>query len=189
MLLRIAREVCLAKYRNFPLSPFDVNTYEEFFYYPKIISGGWYYLHSNTKREFSNILKMEFTKLIRACKFESLIFFGDKTTPWVTKLSAKRTDYVSIIKAIEYFEINQLGKKFNGGVQVGITDLPEFIKHFYSIVRSDASFHGFYFSDENQKLLGSIHYSGEVLFQTLDLEFNSQFEKYLRSTQFKFDKK
>ena len=156
-----------------------------FFTIQKHVSGGWYNLHAKTKREFPKILKTEFTKLIKECGFESLIFFGDKGTPWITKLSAKRTDYVSIIKAVQYFEENKLGKKFNGGVQVGISDLPEFIKHFYCITRSDASFHGFYFSDPAQNLLGFIHYGGEVLFQTLNLEFDSRFTKSIKKTAFR----
>jgi len=185
MLLKIEREVCLAKYRSFPLCPYDPNTDEEVYYYPKTISGGWYDLNAKNRKEYPKILKTEFTKLIGECGFESVIFFGDKTTPWITKLSAKRTDYASIVKAVKYFEKNQLGKKFNGGVQVGITDLPEFIKHFYCLTRSDASFHGFYFSDSAQNLLGFIHYGGEVLFQTLNPEFDSRFTKSITKTAFK----
>ncbi len=185
MLLKIEREVCLAKYRNFPLCPYDPNSDEEVFYYPKTVSGGWYDLYAKTKREFSKILQMEFTKLVKECGFENLIFFGDKPTPWITKLSSKRTDNAFIIKAVRYFEDNKLGKKFNGGVQVGISELPEFIKHFYCLTRSDGTFGGFYFSDPAQNILGFIHYSGEVLFQTLIEEFESKFVKSIKKTAFK----
>ena len=189
MLLKIDREVCLAKYRNFPLCPYDPNTDEEVYYYPKTVDSGWYDLHAKTKREFPKVLRTEFTKLVKECGFESLIFFGDKTIPWITKMSAKRTDYASIIKAVQYFEENNLGKKFNGAVQVSIPYLPEFIKHFYCITHSDASFHGFYFSDPAQNLLGFIHYSGEVLFQTLNLNFDIQFIKSIKKTAFKRNNK
>jgi hypothetical protein len=185
MLLKIEREVCLAKYRNFPLHPYDPNTVEEVFYYPETVVGGWYDLHAKTKREFSKVLKTEFTKLIEVCGFESLVFLGDKTIPWITKLSSKRTDYVSIMKAVKYFEENKLGEKFNGGVQVSISDLPEFVKHFYCITRTDASFHGFNFSDPDQNLLGFIHHGGEVLFQTLNFEFDKKFAKAIKKTAFK----
>ena len=97
----------------------------------------------------------------------------------------KRTDYASIIKAVQYFEKNKLGKKFNGGVQVGISDLPEFIKHFYCITRSDSTFDVFYFSDPAQNILGFIHYSGDVLFQILIEEFESKFVKAIKKTAFK----
>jgi hypothetical protein len=189
MLLKIEREVCLAKYRNFPLCPYDPNSDEEVYYYPKVVNGGWYGLTSKTKREFPKVLKTEFAKFIQKCEFESLIFFGDKSTPWVTKLSARRTDYTSVVKAVKYFEENKLGKKFNGGVQVAVSELPEFIKHFYCITRSDASFHGFYFSDPSQNLLGFIHYGGEVLFQTLNSEFDRKFVKAIKKTTFKRNNK
>lgn len=185
MLLKIEREVCLARYRNFPLSPYDPNTDEEVLFYPKIVDGGWYNLKVRTKRELPAVLNNELTKLVGVCGFESLIFLGDKAIPWITKLSAKRTDYVSITKAVRYFKINKLGNNFTGGVQVEILDLPEFIKNFFCITKSDASFHGFHFSDPAQNLLGFIHYGGEVQFQTLNLVFDSQFSKYIRKTAFK----
>lgn len=185
MLLKIEREVCLAKYRNFPLYPYDPNTEEEVSYYPNTVGGGWFELHAKTRREFSKMLQMEFTKFVKECGFENLIFFGDKPTPWITKLSSKRTDYASIIKAVQYFEDNKLGKKFNGGVQVSISELPEFIKHFYCITRSDSTFDVFYFSDPAQNILGFIHYSGDVLFQILIEEFESKFVKAIKKTAFK----
>jgi hypothetical protein len=100
-------------------------------------------------------------------------------------LSSKRTDYVSIKKAVRYFEKNKLGKKFNGGVQVSISELPEFIKHFYCITKSDAKFHGFYFSDPAQNILGFIHHGGEVLLQILIEEFENQFVMSIKKTAFK----
>jgi len=185
MLLKIEREVCLAKYRNFPLSPYDPNTDEEVLYYPKTFDGGWYTLDSKSKKEFPGVLKAELTEFFMECGFEHLIFFGDKTTPWITKLPASRTGDKSIGKAVQYFKENKLGKKFNGGVQVGISDLPEFITHFFCITCTDASFHEFHFSDPWQNMLGFIHPGGEVLLQCLKEDFNKKFSDALLKTKFK----
>ena len=185
MLLKIEREVCLAKYRSFPLCPYDVNTDEEVFYFPKVINGGWYNLPTISKRLFPKLLVTELVKFIYGCRFNSLIFLSDKDSPWITKLSASRTDYLPLTKAIEYFERNKLGEKFNGGIEVPITDLPEFINHYYCVTSCDASFHAGYFSDPLQSFIGCIHYGGEVQFATLNKKFDIVFSAAIAKTKFR----
>jgi hypothetical protein len=90
-----------------------------------------------------------------------------------------------LTKAIEYFERNKLGGKFNGGIEVPITDLPEFIKHYYCVTRCDASFHAGYFSDPSQSFIGCIHYGGEVQFATLNKKFDNVFSAAIAKTKFR----
>lgn len=41
MINKISRDVCLIKYRKFPLRTFDAETDDEVFYYPKIYYHYW----------------------------------------------------------------------------------------------------------------------------------------------------
>lgn len=167
------------------MCPYDVNTDEEIFYFPKVFKSGWYDLPSTPKRLFPKRIAAELSNLILTCEFKSLIFLSDKDSPWITKLSANRSDHPPIIKAVEYFESNKLGKKFNGGIEVPVTDLPEFIRHYFCLIRSDASFHAGYFSDPSQLFLGCIHHSGEVQFCLLNKKFDLTFSAAIAKTKFR----
>ena len=184
MLLKIKREVCLARYRNFPLCSYDPNSDEEVFYFPKVFKRGWYEIPSAPKRTFSKRLVTELIKFITTCKFDRMIFLSDNVSPWVTKLSASRTDYPPLINAVAYFEKNKLGKKYNGGIEVPMIDLPEFFKHYFCITQCDASFHSGYFCDPAQSFIGNIHYSGEVQICALTKKFDSIFTEVLPETKF-----
>ncbi len=185
MLLKIDREVCIAQYRNFPLCPYDQNTDEEVYYFPKIITGGWYEIPSIPRQNFMKRLSFEITRLVIACKIERLIFLSDKDGRWVTKLSSNRTDYPPLIKAVAFFEKNKLGKNFNGGIEVAVEGLAEFLQHYYCVTRCDGSFHSGYFSNPAQSFIGGIHYSGEVQICVLKKKFLPVMEKALRQTKFK----
>jgi hypothetical protein len=184
MFLKIDREVCLAKFRSFPLSPYDPNTDEEVYYFPKQYKSNWFSLPPAPNHLISRLLGDELTKFVISCKFDRLIFLSDKDAPWITKLSAGRTDYAPLTKAMQYFEQHKLGKKFNGGIEVSVDNLPEFFKHYSCIVKCDASFHAGFFSDIYQSFIGDLHYSGEIRFSLLKKKFEKTLDAAISKTKF-----
>ena len=114
-----------------------------------------------------------------------MIFLSDKNSPWITKLSASRTDYPPLQKAVKYFEDHKLGKRFNGGIEVPLKDLPEVFKHYYCITMCDATFHAGYFSDPAQSFIGCLHYSGDLQIAALNKKSEPGMVKALGETKFK----
>jgi hypothetical protein len=86
--------------------------------------------------------------------------------------------------ALQYLALNNVYKDFNGGLQVHISDLSEFIEHFYCLTSCDASLPYFHFMDEDQNFIGYIHYSGEVRIDTLNKKMQQLFENAVKETRF-----
>ena len=96
-------------------------------------------------------------------------------------------DYKPLNNALAYLTENEIGRRFNGAIEVDISELVAFIQHFYIITRCDASFAYFHFMDKEQNLIGYIHYSGELRIDTLNKKTDNLFLKTIRVTKFQDD--
>lgn len=182
MIEKISREVCLIKYREFPLRSFEGDN--EICYYPKLKAHYWLKLERKSQTNFSNTLATEITKLFKNLSFENLIFFGDYNRSWISKYTEERNDSKSLLEALNYFKKYKVGNRFKGAIKVNLEELPQFIKHFYTITVCDGGFAYYHFMDEEQNLLGFIHYSGEVQFNTLNDKINKLFLEEITKTKF-----
>ena len=126
----------------------------------------------------------ELIKLISSLKIENLIFLDEIEKPWISKHTSKRTDFKKLTKALEYFKLNKIWTKFNGGVLVSKLDWKPFLKHFYEITKCDSSFFFYNFIDKDQKIIFYIHYSGEINITTLNEEIDIEFLKQIKDTNF-----
>ena len=184
MLTKIKRQDCLEKFPKFPQREYDKSKDEEIFTNPKIHSLYWLKLESKSSRGLTKILATEITILFQKLNIDKLIFLGDTKYSWISKLSAERVDYKPLISALAYLTENKIGRRFNGAVEVDISNLFVFIQHFYIMTRCDASFAYFHFMDKGQNLIGYIHYSGELRIDTLNKKTDNLFLKTIRETKF-----
>ena len=182
MLEKIARDICLIKYRKFPLRDFEKD--EEISFYPEIHSHNWFELEHKSDAGLTKILSAELSKLYENLKVENVIFFGDYIRNWISKFTEERKDYKALIDSVAYFKHQKVGKRFNGAVKVSIAELPEFIKHFFVLTRCDGEFAYYHFLDEKENLLGFIHYSGEVRFEILNQKTEKMFVEEIKKTKF-----
>jgi hypothetical protein len=184
MLTKIKRQDCLEEFPKFPQREYDKSKDEEVFSYPKIHSLYWLKLQSKSSRGLTKILATEITTLFKKLNIAKLIFLGDTNYPWISKSSAERFDYDPLTNALTYLTENKIGRRFNGAIEVDISELFVFIQHFYIMTRCDASFAYFHFMDKGQNLIGYIHYSGELRIDTLNKKTDNLFLKIIRTTKF-----
>lgn len=181
-MMKISRDISLIKFRKFPLRSVEKNT--EVSYYPTVNSRFWMKLEHKSTKGLTNALSEQISKLCKNLDINDLIFLCDFNRVWISKFTAERNDHLPLSKAIEYFKLNKIGSRFNGGLKVNITELPEFLKHYYTLTRCDGGFTYYHFLDENQNLLGFIHYSGDVCFEILNEKYETLFLKELSKTSF-----
>src|SRR5690606_28117161 len=112
----------------------------------------------------------ELLKLLNLFKTEELIFLGQIDKPWISKPMSKRFRFVAYNIAVRFFKKNTIWTKFNGAVKIEKSDFKEFLTHFFTLTKSEGYFWDHYFSDENQNILLSIHYSGGIQVLTLNEE-------------------
>ena len=184
MLTKIKRQDCLEKFPKFPQREYDKSKGEEVFSYPKIHSLYWLKLQSKSSRGLTKILATEISTLFKKLNIAKLIFLGDTKYPWISKSSAERFDYAPLTNALTYLTKNKIGRRFNGAIEVDISELFVFIQHFYIMTRCDASFAHFHLMDKGQNLIGYIHYSGELRVDTLNKKTDKLFLKILKTTKF-----
>ena len=185
MLTKIKRQDCLDKFPKFPQREYDKSKDEEVFSYPKICSLYWLKLKSKSSRGLAKMLATEINGVFEKLNIDKLVFLGDTKYPWITKSSAERTDYKPLTNALTYLTENKIGKRFNGAIEVDISELLIFIQHFYIMTMCDASFGYFHFMDTGQNLIGYIHYSGELRIDTLNKKIDKLFLDTIRKTKFK----
>jgi hypothetical protein len=184
MLTKIKRQDCLNKFPKFPQRDYDKSKDEEVFSYPKIHSSYWLKLESKSSRGFAKMLATEIKGIFEKLNIDKLVFLGDTKYPWISKSSAERTDYNPLTNALTYLTENKIGRRFNGAIEVDISELIVFLQHFYIMTRCDASFAYFHFMDKGQNLIGYIHYSGELRVDTLNKKTDNSFLKVIKTTRF-----
>lgn len=189
MLKKISRKDCLKKYPLFPLRHYDEDHDEEDFFYPPVISGQWLELSINNDEELTDKLAKELTSLLKSLDIDYLVFLGDTEQPWLSTLALERRDYMPLVEAVRYFMHHQIDRAFNGGVAVSMGNLEIFLIHFYTLVRCDASLPYFHFTDNNQQILVTIHYSGQVRIDRFHEQANQLLGKQILNTSFRFAEK
>ena len=182
MIEKINRNICLVKYRKFPLRDFEKD--EEISFHPKTHSHFWLTLECSSEAQLTKILSSELTKLYKNLNVENLIFFGDYNRTWISKFTEERKDYKPLIESVDYFKKHKITKRFNGAVKVNLAELEKFIKHFYILTSCDGGFAYYHFLDEKENLLGFIHYSGEVRFDILNPKMEKVLLEELEKTKF-----
>ena len=185
MLKKIPRKDCLLKYPVFPLRSYDEDTDEEEFFYPKVIAGKWMEIDAENEEELTSNLSKELTNLIRSLGCEYLIILGDTDQSWISGMNLKRKDHRPLVEAVDFFLLNEINTKFNGGVEITIDQLETFFIHFYTLIRCGGPLPYFYFIDNSTRILGTIHYSGQISIDRFTEEADKLFEERVAATKFR----
>ncbi|CAN5522560.1 hypothetical protein BH11BAC3_BH11BAC3_44320 [soil metagenome] len=185
MLIKINRQDCLNKFPKFPLREYDPIKDDEDFFYPKVFKSYVLTLDTKSLKGHTTLLSTELSGLTKALGFDNLIFLGDNKNYWLTKLSLERNDYELLKDALKYLLDNKVGKRFNGALEVGNSELTVFIKHFFCLVRCDASLPYFHFMDTEQNFIGNICQYGNIHLDTLNKKIDRLFNETLAKTKFK----
>ena len=106
MIKKISRDICLIRYRKFPLCEFDKKTNEDIYYFPKTNSFYWLKLDDNSESK----LVLEIVSLIGKLNVEKLIFMSERNQKWISKSTEKRKDFEPLTKAVEYFKSHKIEK-------------------------------------------------------------------------------
>ncbi len=184
MLIKIKRQDCLLKYPKFPVREYDYRKEEEEYFYPKVFKSYVFTLDSKSLKGHTKLLGEELNNLTKELGFENLIFLGDNKNYWLTKLSLERKDYKLLENALQYLIDNNVGKRFNGALEVENAKLSTFIKHLFCLIRCDASLPYFHFMDEEQNFVGSICQYGNFHFDTLNQKTDDRLKKTLAKSKF-----
>jgi hypothetical protein len=65
-----------------------------------------------------------------------------------------------------------------------MVDLKTFFEHLYILTKCDASFSHYHFIDDNEQVIGYIHYDGEVRIDTLNKHADERFLHAIQKTAF-----
>lgn len=176
MIKKIKRELCQSNYPDFPTT----DHLNEIYTYPKVFRSKIYSLNSKSIKGHISLFSIELTKIIKSLGYESIIFLGDSNTAWLYQ----KNDYKPVNKALEYLSENKISRRFNGGIEVELKYLPEFIKHLCWLVRCNSALPIIYFTDKNQNILGNICHYLVLHFNTLNKETDTKFEKIFSESKF-----
>lgn len=185
MLTKIKRQDCLNEYQVFPLRGYDYERDEEEFFYPEVYKSYILTLSSKTFKGHVKDLGIELAKLMKAFSADTLIFLGDSETPWLYQ----HNDYKPVKEAQQYLTDNKVGNRFNGALQVEITELSTFIKHLAWLIRCNAALPYFHFTDQGQNIVGSICQYGNLHLDTLNEQVDKTFKLLVDSSKFEYGDK
>ncbi|RYF50096.1 MAG: hypothetical protein EOO39_44755 [Cytophagaceae bacterium] len=182
MLTKIRRQDRLDRYPSFPLRSYNSDNNEGEFYYPPIFSSYVLTLPSKSFKGHSKALGIELTKLAKALHTNTLIFLGDTETPWLVQ----HNNYKPANEAQEYLTKQKIGRRFNGALQVDISELPIFTKHIAWLIRCNATLPDFHFTDEGQTIIGSICQYGNLHLDMLDGPSDGILMAFVDSSKFQY---
>jgi len=178
MLKKISRHITLKEYPKFPQS----NNLTEEFIYPKVLSSFILTLPARSVKGHVKKLSKELKKLCQSLNFPGLLFLGDTKTAWLYQ----NNGYKPAKDAYNFLKENNIGKRFNGGLQIDIGNLEIFFYHFIWLTRSNASLPYFYFSDVRQRFLGHICQYGNLHINILDKKINHNLKQAISITSLEY---
>lgn len=176
---KIKRADCLEKYPVFPTSSYDYEKEEENTFYPKI-SQSYILTHpSKSFRGHLTILGKEMEHLAQALQSDKLIFLGEFNTPWFRQ----NNEYRPVKRALDYLVSCNVGKRFDGALQVETGELPVFVRHFGWLVRCNAALPYFHFIDAGQNIVGHICKYGSLHLDPLNATTDNIIRSFVESSR------
>jgi hypothetical protein len=98
----------------------------------------------------------QFTFLVSYLGLNSLIFLGE----YKMARLMQDNDYKPAKEALEYLKKQNIGIRFNGGIEVSAEDLQVISRHLFWLTRCNASLPSFLFLDMKRGTLGYIYKYG-----------------------------
>ncbi|RYZ94693.1 MAG: hypothetical protein EOP47_27345, partial [Sphingobacteriaceae bacterium] len=176
MIKKISRKQFLLDFPEIPQSNYKTDEYT----FPQVYDSYILTLSSKSARGHAKLLGVELSKLMANLNINNLSFLGDTRLPWLYQ----DNDYSPVKQALQYLSVNKVSKSFNGALNVDLNSLPEFIIHFFWLIRCNAALPYFNFTDTSFNIVGSICQYGNVHLSILNEETDEVFEKALLQTKF-----
>lgn len=173
------------KYQIFPLRDYDYDEDEEKFFHPEVFRSYILTLPSKSFRGHITALGKELVKLLKALQSDTFIFLGDTTVPWLNQ----KNDYQPVKLAQAYLTNENVGKRFNGALQVDTVELPTFIRHVAWLIRCNAALPYFHFIDEGQNIVGSICQDGNLHLDALNEGVDNHLKSFIESSRLEYGDK
>jgi hypothetical protein len=180
MLNQIPRQEAIAKFQNFPLRHYDYEEDDYIFNYPKVYASIILTLNSKSYKGHIKLLSTEIISLAKNLGFDNFTFLGDEDIPWLKRLKT----YENFQESLQYFVDNKVKKRFNGALQVGITEIPIFIKHLAWLVRTNGIMPYVFFIDPGQTIIGDICQYGNLHISALNRTAHRNLKNAIAKTQF-----
>jgi hypothetical protein len=174
MVTPILRQQCLELYSKLPVS----DGMEEQYYFPEV--SGKHILVSDFKVD-EDKLCLDVVNWVELMGLETLIFLGETEMPWLSQ----ENEVKQARSAFEYFKVQGIDTRFNGGFLVDAKDLLEFVKHLFALTKLNAAFPLIYFTDKNQCLIGNLCRYGHLHIFTLTETIDNGLLGVLKQSQFK----
>ena len=182
MILKTNRQKSIAKYPKLPLREYNYKKEDYDFFYPETFTGYVLTVPSKSFRGHVKLLAAFLTDLITHLGYDKLIFLGDTAIPWLHRDHS----FKQAKEALLYLSNNKVGKRFNGALHVGRTELPIFTKHLAWLVSSNAILPYVNFLDPNQNIMGAICQYGNLHIYTLDKKVDKHLKEAIGKTGFQY---
>src|SRR6185437_844961 len=182
MLNKIDRQQAINKFPNLPLRHYSPEEDEENFNYPKVFANYVLTLPSKSYKGHIKLLGTELVSLADDLGYENFIFLGDIDIAWLRRLNT----YENFQEALQYLVDSKISKRFNGALQVEITELPNFIKHLAWLVRTNGILPYVYFTDPGQNIIGNICQYGNLHISTKNKTADKKFKDAIKKSTFTY---
>ncbi|RCH56567.1 hypothetical protein DJ568_01530 [Mucilaginibacter hurinus] len=176
MIQKISRKQFLLKFTEFPQS----NNKTDKFTHPEVYDTYILTLPSLSAKGHAKMLGIQLTKLMLRLDVKELFFLGETRGAWLYQYN----DYKPAKKALDYMANNGISERFNGAINVSLSELPEFIKHFFWLIRCNASLPYFYFCNNEFTVIGSICQYGNLHLSALNKKTDMLIKNAIRQTKF-----
>jgi hypothetical protein len=178
MLKKIKRKDCLEQYPLFPQVDVSRDKYD----YPNTVAGFVLAVPFKSTRGHAKALAKELLKVVNGLRIDSLIFLGDYKTAWLYQ----ENNYKPVKAALEYLSDNNVGKRFDGGLEVYTSELPDFLVHLFWLQRCNAALPDFYFMNTDQQFVGHICKYGNLHLDIIDAAIVFSVTDAISKTEFQY---
>jgi len=188
MLIKIKRKDCLKKFHCLPVRFYNKTKEEDDIYYPNFLGSYVLTLPSKFSKVHSKLIGIELTGIAKEFNSNYFVFLGDdKKIAWpgLTFLNMFQSAQ-SKKEAITYLANNKVGKRFNGALQVEVSELIEFTKHLYWLNLATINVFNVYFTDTEQNLVGHICQYGNLHIETLHEKADQLLKNFLEKSMMEF---
>ena len=174
-IVKIKRRECLLQYPKFPIIK-----NEDDCFFPASVASYKLTVHASSNEAHNQLLGAVFTAFIKELDIDSLIFLGDAPTPF----RYRDSDYKPAKEALEFLVAAEVGKRFSGGLEVGLEELAVFIMHLVWLVSTNTVLPYIHCMDHGQRMVASVCQYGSVHFSVLDKQMAGTVSDAIRKVGF-----
>ncbi len=182
MLVKIPRQDAIERFPSLPLRQYNFKNEDYDYKYPRIYANYDLTLPSKSYKGRVKSLAVEVVFLTTQLGFDQLVFLGDEDIPWLFRLGK----YPTFDESLGYLADNKIGKRFNGALQVRLLELPIFIKHLASLVRTNGILPFVHFIDPGHNIIASICQDGHLHLSTANKKADMLVQTIIAKSNFEY---